>query len=471
MLAAILLSAATLGLHAPAALPIGCASRAVVHAIRVPPLLLAAEAPLSETPTRGLDLGSSTDASSFTMASANKGDLATLASLPLIWASLVITARVLCGDGGDGALTPTTCVFATQLLTVPMFAGSLLLKSSGWGKVQEEGGVDEVADAASPADDALVLQAGVLLGALWTLGGWLQTAGFSAGASASHGAFLTQMTTLIVPLAQVFRGDKLAPQILIACFLALPGIACFAFDAGSADSSSTLIGDSICALAAVAYSTYDIALAGVGDRVPEDKLNVVRALVGTVGAAATAILMGESLESLTSTLTAVDAPLVEASSRFMTTLNADGLAPAVVAGLSVPAVGIGCLATANAVSATIQPRAHAAVPPAFSQVFYAQTPLWASVFAASALHEHFSSTSLLGVAAFTASLAVAACPDDLLHNLGGLNSRGSPQRRALAQVKLALRRQPKLRLQPQGPMMLVDDATVADGAKAEPPGP
>ena len=36
--------------------------------------------------------------------------------------------------------------------------------------------------------------------------------------------------------------------------------------------------------------------------------------------------------------------------------------------VQVPAVGIAALAVANAVSATVQPKAHAAVPPAFSQV-------------------------------------------------------------------------------------------------------
>ena len=73
-------------------------------------------------------------------------------------------------------------------------------------------------------DSAVVLQAGVVLGLLWMLGGLLQTGGFSAGASASHGAFLTQMTTLIVPLLQVVRGDKISPKFLVACALALPGI-------------------------------------------------------------------------------------------------------------------------------------------------------------------------------------------------------------------------------------------------------
>ena len=54
-----------------------------------------------------------------------------------------------------------------------------------------------------------------------------------------------------------------------------------------------------------------------------------------------------------------------------------------------------------------------ALPRSAGEVFYAQTPLWTSLLAAFALKEQFSPTALLGVAAFTASLGVAACPDDV----------------------------------------------------------
>ncbi|EGB01915.1 hypothetical protein AURANDRAFT_69370, partial [Aureococcus anophagefferens] len=68
-------------------------------------------------------------------------------------------------------------------------------------------------------------------------------------------------------------------------------------------------------------------------------------------------------------------------------------------------------------STTIQPKAHAAVPPAVSQIFYAQTPMWASLLAFLLLRESFSPSSQLGIAAFTLSLAVAAAPDDALAKL------------------------------------------------------
>ena len=78
----------------------------------------------------------------------------------------------------------------------------------------------------------------------------------------------------------------------------------------SPQRSSTLIGDAICGLAALAYGTYDLTLAGVGGSLRADQLNVVRALVGTVGAAGTAAALGEPLDSITTALTAYDAPLV-----------------------------------------------------------------------------------------------------------------------------------------------------------------
>ena len=168
-------------------------------------------------------LGAATDSSNFSLNTVDKRDLAALASLPLIWSSMVIVMRILTQEQVDGTvLSPAACVFGTQLLTVPFFLAFYAAEAA-------YDSADGAIDATTPprdtvADSAVVLQAGVVLGLLWMLGGLLQTGGFSAGASASHGAFLTQMTTLIVPLLQVVRGDKISPKFLVACALALPGI-------------------------------------------------------------------------------------------------------------------------------------------------------------------------------------------------------------------------------------------------------
>ena len=205
--------------------------------------LVAESAPAREDQkvSHGL-MSAATDSSQFQVSDVALADLLTLASLPLLWSSMLIVTRILTTTvQPDGQmLTPAACVFGTTLLTVPLFAGSLLFQKTTQTcpkttQTSDASSVDEASDeligrivptsnnlavdhadslpsdearaAAPAATDAesaqLVLQAGAALGGLWMVGGLIQTAGFSAGASASHGAFLTQMTTLIVPLLQV----------------------------------------------------------------------------------------------------------------------------------------------------------------------------------------------------------------------------------------------------------------------------
>ena len=58
------------------------------------------------------------------------------------------------------------------------------------------------------------------------------------------------------------------------------------------------------------------------------------------------------------------------------------------------------------------------MPPEFSQVFYAQTPLYAAALAWGLLGEKFSALSCCGIALFTCSLAVASAPDAALARVG-----------------------------------------------------
>ena len=115
---------------------------------------------------------------------------------------MVVVMRVL-----SDAIEPVYCVLWSQALTLPYFAGAALL---------------------SPADEdksgslGATLATGSVLGLLWALGALVQNTGFEHGASASHGAFLTQMTTLLVPTFSMLRGDVVPKKFLYACALALP---------------------------------------------------------------------------------------------------------------------------------------------------------------------------------------------------------------------------------------------------------
>ena len=323
------------------------------------------------------------------MSETKKEDLATLASLPIIWALMVVVMRVL-----SDSIEPVYCVFWSQLLTLPYFGAAACVARDS--------------DAEGASSLGATVKAGSVLGALWALGALVQNMGFEHGASASHGAFLTQMTTLLVPTVSLLRGDAVPRKFLVACGLALPGIACFTFDAGAAGAAtgtSTLDGDALCALAAVVYSSYDLFLAALdADSFDTTRMNAVRAVFGTAGAAAAAYAFGsfggDAAAAFSAASGALHAPDLVA---------VHGLGDAVAA-VADPAVGLPVLAALNLASTTIQPKAHAAVPPAVSQIFYAQTPMWASLLAYLLLHEQFSPSSQLGIAAFTLSLAAAAAP-------------------------------------------------------------
>jgi drug/metabolite transporter (DMT)-like permease len=70
--------------------------------------------------------------------------------------------------------------------------------------------------------------------------------------TANHGAFLLQLTTLIVPVLQAFRGERLPRQAQFALLLALVGIVAFTQEPtlasdvlGNADASSIATGDAL----------------------------------------------------------------------------------------------------------------------------------------------------------------------------------------------------------------------------------
>ena len=163
------------------------------------------------------------EASPFSFSDTRSGTIATLAILPVIWALMVVVMRVL-----SSTIEPVYCVLWSQVLTLPFFLGAL-----GGGPLSEGGetlsAMRRVPGGEGGVDDELrrTVGAGAVLGTLWALGALVQNTGFAYGASASHGAFLTQMTTLLVPTASMLRGDVVPTKFLYACALALPGIAAF----------------------------------------------------------------------------------------------------------------------------------------------------------------------------------------------------------------------------------------------------
>jgi drug/metabolite transporter (DMT)-like permease len=100
--------------------------------------------------------------------------------------------------------------------------------------------------------------------------------------TANHGAFLLQLTTLIVPVMQGLQGEKIPRQIQAAVVLALAGMYAFTQDPGGgalptvAQAAQIQAGDTLVLGAAVFYSIYDIQTFYWGRLVPRTELVTIK---------------------------------------------------------------------------------------------------------------------------------------------------------------------------------------------------
>uniref|UniRef100_A0A7S4B2M3 EamA domain-containing protein n=1 Tax=Chrysotila carterae TaxID=13221 RepID=A0A7S4B2M3_CHRCT len=139
--------------------------------------------------------------------------------------------------------------------------------------------VDGKPAAAAQAIDGVAVRAGIELGLWKFLGTTANLYGLSL-TSAGHGAFLIQLTTLIVPAAQGAAGVPIPTRIWTAIGLALAGMALFTQDPDATGVSAQ--GDLFCVFTAVLYSVYDLRLFHWGKRV--GPLQLITAKVGVQAA-------------------------------------------------------------------------------------------------------------------------------------------------------------------------------------------
>ena len=229
--------------------------------------------------------------------------------------------------------------------------------------------------------DATSLRGGIELGLWKTLGTSANPYGLSC-TSASHGAFLIQLTTLIVPVVQGLQGVPIPKRIWSAVGLALLGLAVFTADPAS--SESTAVGDAACIAAAVCYACYDLRLFVWGRRVTPLRLI-------TTKVAAQAALSIACLALLGTTSTADFAAQVT-SSELAT------IVPLVLwSGVVV-----------NGVAPFLQVGGQQAIGPARAQVIYASGPLWAALMSLVFLGETVGPQGVLGGVAFLSAVLLAA---------------------------------------------------------------
>jgi drug/metabolite transporter (DMT)-like permease len=212
--------------------------------------------------------------------------------------------------------------------------------------------------------------------------------------TANHGAFLLQLTTLIVPILQSIRGEKIPTQIKLAVFLALGGIAAFTQDPGGAsaanlDPNNIHLGDALCVGAAIFYSFYDIQTFYWGREVPRTELVTIKiGFQAVLSCLLCAAVSGDQVR--------------------------DYLAAGPDYAVVVPTILWSGLIV-NALATFLQVGGMQAVGPTRAQTIFASQPLWAGILNFVFLGEIVGAQGFAGGGAFLGALFLAATakPDEV----------------------------------------------------------
>ncbi len=205
--------------------------------------------------------------------------------------------------------------------------------------------------------------------------------------SSDHGAFLIQLTTLIVPVAQGLMGVPIPSRIWSAIGLALGGVFMFTQDPSQRDCA-TLTGDGLCALAAIFYATYDLRLFKWGKIIPTNELITTKMMTQSLLSLGLLFVLGwDETRTFLSEASMTDLQLVGAVSLW--------------SGFAV-----------NALAPYLQVSGQQAVGPARAQILYASQPLWAAIMSYFFLSEQVGSEGFVGGIAFLSAMFLAATAEN-----------------------------------------------------------
>ena len=246
-------------------------------------------------------------------------------------------------------------------------------------------------------------RAGLELGLWKFLGTTANLYGLSL-TTADHGAFLIQLTTLIVPVVQGIMGVPIPKRIVASIGLALSGVYLFTQDPTAAcnvgsvaeNAQAVTKGDALCVLAACFYATYDLRLFKWGKLIKPREL--ITGKISTQAALSILLLVTVGREDSIDFLSQVSSS------------DLGALASVVLwSGLAV-----------NAVAPFLQVGGQQAVGPTRAQTLYASQPLWAAIMSYFFLGEIVGLQGAVGGAAFLGALLLAATAEPPDPNCGEL---------------------------------------------------
>jgi drug/metabolite transporter (DMT)-like permease len=246
-------------------------------------------------------------------------------------------------------------------------------------------------------DEFRAFQGGCELGLWKFLGTTANIYGLSL-TTAAHGAFLIQLTTLIVPVVQGVMGVPIPKRIQFSIVLALAGVICFTQDPTGTPS---LVGDALCVVAAAFYATYDLRLFSWGKQVPARRL--ITGKIATQALLSVGLLV--TAGSTRSFLGGSDNIVVSDLSAWQETMQYVTTDPQWT--ILIPVI-LWSGVVVNAIAPFLQVGGQQAVGPTRCQTIYASQPLWASIMCFVVFRETIGFQGLLGGTAFLAALSLAA---------------------------------------------------------------
>lgn len=251
---------------------------------------------------------------------------------------------------------------------------------------------DEEDESCLTAPEDLSTQGGLELGTWKMLGTTANLYGLSL-TSADHGAFLIQLTTLIVPAVQGIMGIPIPKRIWTSIGLALVGVFLFTQDQGGDGMAAmtSLKGDALCVVAAIFYATYDLRLFEWGKKV--QPLKLIRKKIAVQASLSFALLAALGREEGMEFMASIRDNIRMGQSHDLLIIGAVVLWSGFVINAIVPFLQVG---GQQAVGATR------------AQVVYASQPLWAALISLILLGETLGREGLYGGIFFLAAIFLAA---------------------------------------------------------------
>jgi drug/metabolite transporter (DMT)-like permease len=227
--------------------------------------------------------------------------------------------------------------------------------------------------------------------------------------TASHGALLIQLTTLIVPITRgIVYKEHIPNKLKLSILLALIGVLFFATDTTGTPS---IQGDILCVVAAICYSLYDIRLYEYGKKLTNRTKPLITIKIATQAILSCTLLFISTVvaKTTTTTMSSMDSSSSSFSSSFSSIqdyLDSLGLSPIVLVAIVWSGIAV------NAIAPFLQVQGQQIIGPTKCQTIYASQPLWAAIISFFALHETLGYEGIIGGCIFVAALFLAATTEN-----------------------------------------------------------